>query len=66
MKKHPDLLQEMEVKRPEQLFVSDITYIESDESVHYLSLVTDAALRKIMGHELSHEIKASDTVKALE
>lgn len=66
MKKHPNLLQEVEVKRPEQVFVSDITYVESDEGVHYLSLVTDASSRKIMGHELSHEMKASDTVKALE
>jgi len=66
MKKHPNLLQEIEVKRPEQVFVSDITYVESDEGVHYLSLVTDASSRKIMGHELSHEMKASDTVKALE
>ncbi len=66
MKKHPNLLQELEVKRPEQVFVSDITYVESDEGVHYLSLVTDASSRKIMGHELSHEMKASDIVKALE
>ena len=66
MKKHPNLLQDLEVKRPEQVFVSDITYVESDEGVHYLSLVTDASSRKIMGHVLSHEMKASDIVKALE
>ncbi len=65
MKKHPNLLTELEIKRPEQVFVSDITYVESDEGVHYLSLVTDACSRKIMGHELSHEMKANDTVKAL-
>lgn len=46
MKKYPNLFQEMEVNRPEQVFVSDITYVESDEGVHYLSLVTDAASRK--------------------
>ena len=61
MKKHPNLLQDLEIKRPEQVFVSDITYVESDEGIHYLSLVTDASSRKIMGHELSHEMKASDT-----
>ena len=66
MKKHPNLFQGLAVKRPEQVFVSDITYVESDEGVHYLSLVTDASSRKIMGHELSYEMKASDTVKALE
>ena len=65
MKKHPNLYNELIVHRPEQVFVSDITYVESDEGVHYLSLVTDACSRKIMEHELSYEMKASDTVKAL-
>lgn len=65
MKKHPNLIQEMTITGPEQAFVSDITYVESDEGVHYLSLVTDACSRKIMGHELSWEMKASDVVKAL-
>ena len=65
MRKHPNLLTELNIDRPEQVFVSDITYVESDEGVHYLSLVTDAYSRKIMGYELSCEMKASDTVKAL-
>ena len=66
MKKHPNLLEGLKVKRPEHVFVSDITYVESDEGVHYLSLVTDASSRKIMGHELSHNMKAGNVVKALE
>lgn len=66
MKKHPNLFSGLVIERPEQAFVSDITYVESDEGVHYLSLVTDACSRKIMGYELSHTMKASDTVKALQ
>ncbi|NRP96274.1 Integrase core domain protein [Marinobacterium sp. xm-g-59] len=65
MKKHPNLLKGFEVSKPEQVFVSDITYVESDEGVHYLSLVTDASSRKIMGHELSWDMKAESVVKAL-
>tara|TARA_Y100001001_G_scaffold29433_1_gene24581 strand:- start:65 stop:796 length:732 start_codon:yes stop_codon:yes gene_type:complete len=65
MRKHPNLFAGCELHRPEQVFVSDITYVESDEGVHYLSLVTDAFSRKIVGHNLSHEMKASDTVAAL-
>lgn len=65
MKKHPNLLKERVIHEPEEVFVSDITYVESEEGVHYLSLVTDAGSRKIMGHELSREMKASDVVKAL-
>ncbi|MEP7705095.1 IS3 family transposase, partial [Paraglaciecola sp. 25GB23A] len=33
---------------------------------HYLSLVTDAFSRKIVGYHVSNEMKASDVVKALE
>jgi putative transposase len=65
MRKHPNLLKDVEIIRPEQAFVSDITYVESAQGFHYLSLVTDACSRKVMGHELSHEMKASDTLKAL-
>lgn len=65
MRKYPNLLKEVCVDRPEKFFVSDITYLESDEGVHYLSLVTDACTRKIMGYEVSREMKASDVVKAL-
>lgn len=65
MRKHPNLLAGHKPSRPEQVFVSDITYIESDEGVHYLSLVTDAFSRKIMGHVLSHSMAASEVVGAL-
>lgn len=65
MKKHPNLLKGLEVIKPEQVFVSDITYVESDEGVHYLSLVTDASSRKIMGHQLSRDMKTESVVKAL-
>jgi len=65
MKKHPNQMKTVKVNRPEQVFVSDITYVESDEGVHYLSLVTDMCSRKIMGYHLSHDMKAHNVVKAL-
>jgi len=65
MKKHPNLLVDYKPSASEQVFVSDITYVESAEGVHYLSLVTDAYSRRIMGYELSREMKATDVVKAL-
>ena len=66
MRKHPNLLHEKTIQKSETVFVSDITYVESMQGVHYLSLVTDAFSRKIMGYELSHNMKASDTLKALQ
>lgn len=65
MKKHPNLLKDIHPSAPEEVLVSDITYVQSDKGIHYLSLVTDAYSRKIMGYELSDEMKASDVVKAL-
>ena len=65
MKKHPNLMESQKINRAEQVFVSDITYVETDEGVHYLSLVTDAYSRKIMGHEVSNDMRAESVVKAL-
>lgn len=65
MRKHPNLVKEWVPNKPEQLLVSDITYVESKQGVHYLSLTTDAVSRKIMGYEVSDEMKTSDVVKAL-
>lgn len=65
LKKHPNLLKEQVINRPEQVFVSDITYVKSRENTHYLSLVTDAYSRKIMGYHLSDDLSANSVVKAL-
>ena len=65
MKKHPNLLKEEGMHDAEHVLVSDITYLESDQGVHYLSLVTDASSRKIVGHHVSKDMKAESVVKAL-
>lgn len=62
--KHPNLLKEIILQRPEHVFVSDITYIKSREKTHYLSLVTDAYSRKIVGYKLSDDMSAENVVKA--
>ena len=64
LKKHPNLLKQICPKRPEHVFVSDITYVKSREKTHYLSLVTDAYSRKIVGYKLSNDMSAENVVKA--
>ncbi len=64
LKKYPNLLQTIKPNRPEHVFVSDITYIKSREKTHYLSLVTDAYSRKIMGYHLSDDMSAENVVRA--
>ena len=65
LRKHPNLLKDRKAVRPEEVLVSDITYIKSRERTHYLSLVTDAFIRKVMGYHLSDDMAAEDVVKAL-
>lgn len=64
LRKHPNLLKQIVVEGPEQVFVSDITHVKSRQRTHYLSLVTDAYTRKIMGYELSDDMRAEHMVKA--
>lgn len=63
--KHPNLLQDFVPERVEQVFVSDITYVKSKERTHYLSLITDAFSRKIMGYHLSNDLGTENMVQAL-
>lgn len=65
MKKHPNLLKDYSPIRANEVFVSDITYVESAEGVHYLSLVTDAYTRQIKGYKLSSDMRAENVVQAL-
>ena len=66
LKKYPNLMKDVVATRPEEYFVSDITYIKSCERTHYLSLVTDAFSRKIMGYQISDDMSSENVVKALE
>jgi len=65
LRKYPNLMKEVIAIRPEEYFVSDITYIKSNQRTHYLSLVTDAFSRKIMGYQLSDNMSSENVVKAL-
>jgi len=48
-----------------QLWVSDITYIELQDSVCYLHIVTDAYSHKIVGWELAPGLHSAYTIQAL-
>ena len=47
----------MVITSPEQLWVSDITYIRTLEGFSYLSLITDAYSRKIVGNNILNKKK---------
>lgn len=64
-KEHPNLIKGMEIKKPEQVWVSDITYVNCKKGPLYLHLVTDAYSKKIMGYFLSDDLKTKSTLAAL-
>lgn len=67
--KHPNLLKpgpgQVVPQAPEQVWVSDITYLPTREETTYLSLVTDAYSRKIVGYHLDRHMQTSAVGRAL-
>lgn len=66
MRKYPNLTAELELTKPEQLWVADITYLQTKQGHEYLHLITDGYSKQIMGYELTNDLKASSTVKAFQ
>ena len=64
-RKYPNLITEFTPSRPNELWVSDITYWKLGEQAVYLSLITDAYSRKILGYHLSSDLNAEQSIKAL-
>jgi len=63
--KYKNLIKDSVPTRPEQLWVSDITYIKTDNGHNYLALVTDAYSKQIMGYKLANHMKTSLCTEAL-
>jgi len=63
--KYPNLVKDVDPTGPNQVWVSDITYIKTLEGWLYLSLITDAYSRKIVGYELSDSLETIGCLKAL-
>jgi putative transposase len=66
MRKYPNLVRQLKPTAPEQIWVSDITYLRTEEGYSYLSLITDAYSRKIMGYTVSDSLDAEQSRRALQ
>ena len=62
----PNLVKGLILTATNQVWVSDITYIETEAGFVYLHLVTDAYSKKIMGWCLSSSLHADATISALQ
>ena len=64
-RKYKNQLQDLQISKPEQVWVSDITYIGKREKPCYLSLITDAYSKKIMGYNVSDNLNTESSLVAL-
>ena len=65
-RKYPNLIRELDLTKPNRLWVSDITYLKTQQGFVYLSLITDAYSRKIVGYDAAANLEAVNTLKALQ
>ena len=63
--RYPNLVEGLEVVRPEQVWVADITYIRLRTEFVYLAVLMDVFTRKIRGWELDRSLEGSLTLRAL-
>lgn len=61
-----NLIKDMELSGPNEVWISDITYIRTREGFVYLNLITDKYSRKIVGHYLAKTLTSQDTLCALD
>jgi len=63
--KYNNLIKDMKVRAPNQVWVSDITYIRTMKGFCYLALITDLFSRKIVGYDLSDSLELAGCLRAL-
>jgi len=62
--KYGNLIKDMEVTAPNQVWVSDITYIRTVKGFCYLALITDMCSRKIVGYDISDSLELAGCLRA--
>jgi putative transposase len=61
-----NLVKNLAVQAPNQIWVSDLTYVRTREGFLYVSLITDRMSRKIVGCHAADTLEAQGSVQALE
>lgn len=65
LRKYPNLIRSFTPTGSNQLWVSDITFIKTEVGFVFLSLVTDAYSRKIIGWSIGNTLEAKHSIAAL-
>ena len=61
-----NLLKNAKINQPDQAYVADITYLETEQGFLYLALVTDLYSRKILGWDLSDSLALAGASRAMQ
>jgi transposase InsO family protein len=61
-----NLIKELQITRPNQVWVSDITYIRTVKGFCYLALITDLYSRKIVGYDVSDSLELAGCLRAFQ
>ena len=64
--KYKNCIKDLVINKPNQVWVSDITYIRTIKGFCYLALITDMYSRKIVGYDLSDSLELTGCVRALQ
>ncbi len=62
--KYKNLVKNMDVTAPNQVWVADITYIRTINGFCYLALITDMYSRKIVGYDISDSLELKGCLRA--
>lgn len=65
LRRFKNLVKDLKPTRPDQVWVSDMTYIPVADGWAYASIVMDAYSRRIVGYHLAPTLKTEGPVKAL-
>jgi putative transposase len=65
LRKYPNLIRGYHPSAPNQLWVSDITYLRTKTGFVYISFITDAYSHKIVGYHVAQTLDAVETLEAL-
>ena len=65
LRKWPNISKEKQVQTPDEVWVSDITYIKTQQGNCYLNMITDAYSRRIMGYAIDDTMETDSMIVAL-
>lgn len=65
LRKWPNIIKGKTANYPDEVWVSDITYIKTEEGNCYLNMITDAYSRKIMGYAVDDTMEVESMIMAL-